>query len=49
MKINQRNTPRRRAAIVAFEVKKLEIKSGFDLLALLTIELQTHMLELEKF
>lgn len=49
MKINQRNTPRRRAAIVAVEVKKLEKKSGFDLLALLTIELQTHMLELEKF
>ena len=26
MKINQRNTPRRRAAIVAVEVKKLEKK-----------------------
>lgn len=49
MKINQRNTPHRRAAIVAVEVKKLEKKSGFDLLAPLTTELQTHMLELGKF
>ena len=30
MKINQRNTPPRRAAIVAVEVKKLEKKSGFN-------------------